>query len=119
MTERWLWIDGQAAGPFSEMVIERKVAKGEIYGSTLYWHDASEEWRPLRHFRDGAHAEELREIRAHGWQRVEFVAGRTEEECPVCQAMHGKRFAITEAPAIPQPDCTCDPWSLAKLIGHH
>ena len=119
MTERWLWLDGQAAGPFSEMAIERKVTKGEANGGSLYWHDASQEWRPLRRFRDDAHAEELREIRADGLPRVEFVAGRTEEECPVCQAMHGRRFPISEAPEIPLPGCLCDPWSLAKLVGHH
>lgn len=119
MIERWLCIDGQAAGPFSETAIQRKVAKGEVHGGTLFWHDASEEWRPLTHFRDDAHAEELREIRKGGWARVEFVAGRTEDECPVCQAMHGKRFSFAEAPAIPPHGCTCDPWSLARLVGHH
>ena len=118
MTERWLWIDGQAAGPFSELAIERKIAKGEANGETLYWQEALQEWRPLTRLRDDSHAEELAEIRIEGCSRVEFVAGRTEEECPVCQALHGKRFPIAEAPAIPPPGCTCDPWSLAKLVGH-
>ena len=119
MIERWLWIDGQAAGPFSEMTVERKIAKGEASGDTLYWHDATEEWLPLTRFRDDVHAEELREIRSAGFHRVEFVAARTDGECPVCQALHGKRFAISEAPKIPPPGCTCDPWSQATLVGHH
>ena len=119
MIERWLWIDEKAAGPFSEMTIARKVARGEAYGCSLYWHDATQEWRPLTHLRDDAHAGELHEIKAEGFPRVEFVAGRTESECPVCLALHGKRFPISEAPEIPPPGCMCDPWSLAKLVGHH
>ena len=119
MIERWLWIDGQAAGPFSEMTIARKVARGEAYGSSLYWHDSSQEWKPLTRLRDDAHVEELHEIQSERFPRVEFVAGRTENECPVCLALHGKRFPISEAPEIPPPGCTCEPWSLAKLVGHH
>ena len=118
MKTRWLWIDGQAAGPYSDAAILRLVAKGDAGSSTLYFHENCEEWRPLTHLRDDAHTEDLAEIRGHGFTRVEFVAGRTEDECPVCQALHGRCFAIAEAPPIPPPDCTCEPWSLAKLIGH-
>ena len=119
MIERWLWIYGATAGPFSEMEIGRKVARGDADGGTLYFHEGSQEWLPLTRLRDDAHAEDLREIRAEGFRRVEFVAGRTESECPVCQALHGRNFPISEAPEIPPPGCTCDPWSLAKLVGHH
>ena len=119
MTESWLWVNGQAAGPYSEMAILRMAAKGDANGSTLYWHDAAQEWRPLTRFRDDSHADEIRAIRSHGFPRVEFLAGRTEEECPICQALHGRRFLLGEAPTIPPEGCTCEPWSLARLIGHH
>ena len=119
MIERWLWIDEKAAGPFSEMTIARKAARGEAFGSSLYWHDGTQEWRPLTRLRDDAHAEELREIQADGFPRAEFVSGSTENECPVCLALHGKIFPLSEAPEIPPPGCTCEPWSLAKLVGHH
>jgi hypothetical protein len=119
MKERWLWLNEEHSGPYSEGTILRMVAKGQADGDTLFWDDAEAQWRPLTHIRDDAHAEDLQEIKREGLRKVEFVAGRTENECPVCQALHGKIFPISEAPRIPPEGCTCDPWSLAKLIGHH
>lgn len=116
---RWLWIDGQPAGPYSENQIHRLLVRGEVISDTLYWHEASEEWRPLTRYLDDLHAEQLDEIRRSGHPKVEFVAGRTEEECPVCQALHGRRFLIKEAPKIPPEGCTCEPWSQATYAGVH
>jgi hypothetical protein len=116
---RWLWIDGQASGPYSESQIHRLLVRGEANSDTLYWHEASEEWRPLTHYLDDFHAAQLDEIRRAGHSKVEFVAGRTEEECPVCQALHGRRFSIKEPPAIPPEGCTCEPWSHATYTGAH
>jgi hypothetical protein len=119
MTERWLCLNGEAAGPFSEMAILRMVAKGDADADTLFYHEVSEEWRPLTHFRDDFHAEEIARLRREGFRRVEFVAGRTEEECPICQALHGQRFTLGGQPPIPPDECTCNPWSLAHYTGCH
>jgi hypothetical protein len=113
IASRWLWLDGDSTGPYTDPVIQRMVIRGEVNGQTLFFHDASDQWRPMTHYLDDLHTQQLTEYRRAGYERVEFVAGRTEEECPACQAMHGRRFCIAEAPPIPLPDCTCDPWSRA------
>ncbi len=117
--ERYLWLNNEATGPFTEGKIIRLVARGEAHGSTLYWHESSEEWKPLTRFLDDKHAEELEEIRKHRFVAVEFVAARTLDECAECQSLHGKHFPINEAPEIPPPGCICQPWSKAHLIGLH
>ncbi|MEO8354258.1 MAG: GYF domain-containing protein [Chthoniobacteraceae bacterium] len=117
--ERYLWLNDEATGPFTEGKIIRLVARGEACGSTLYWHETSEEWRPLTHFLDDQHAQALEEMRQHKCVAVEFVGARTIEECPECQSIHGKHFPINEAPAIPPPGCHCQPWSKAHLVGLH
>lgn len=54
----------------------------------------------------GGHMAELRELRAHGIRRVEILG--SDDSCPTCAALEGKKFTLDKAPELPHPGCTHD-----------
>jgi hypothetical protein len=46
----------------------------------------------------------LREMRASGVMKVEMLA--TEDSCPKCKKLGGRKYRLAEAPELPNPDCT-------------
>jgi hypothetical protein len=46
-SQRWLWIEEIAQGPFSVAKMYKMAMSGEISATTLYWSDRKQQWLAL------------------------------------------------------------------------
>lgn len=112
----WLWIDEQAAGPFTIAQFGRVPA---LTKDTLYWSERHSGWHPVNHLPAlewSDDAERIESCERAGIEWVEYLNAQNGEDCPLCVSMNGRRFRADEAPQMPLEGCTCTPWPISVWI---
>lgn len=115
----WLWMGDAGGVEFSLAQIESMGREHEITRETLFWSMTQEEWQPLFRLPEewdrAASRDRLAELKAMGFEWVEYVDSGRGDDCEACHALDRRRFRISEAPALPPEGCTCL-WSRVTQI---
>ena len=107
--ERWLWLEGEAQGPYSVKRMMRMAASGEVGPKTLFWSNAKQQWLPFTGVMFDIEPSRLKEIDAAGIMSV-MILGSGQDDCPACSTLINKVFPIVAVPDLPPPGCQCVPW---------
>jgi hypothetical protein len=122
MSERkaYLEISGEKVGPYEIKQIYSMWEQSKVDRTTPMWRESLGRWGTVADVPEemfGYPSEErLRDIATTGIEFVEVLPAGDERDCPVCTAVRGIKFPVTQAPQIPLPCCTCQPWSRCVYV---
>lgn len=116
----YLEIAGKKVGPYEIRKIYSLWEQGKIDRTTPLWREGVGRWGTVADVPEemfGYPSEErLRHIAESGIRFVEVLPAGDDRDCPVCVGVRGIKFPVAEAPPLPLPCCTCEPWSRCVYI---
>lgn len=122
MSERtaYLQIDGEKVGPYEIKQIYSLWKQGKVDRTTPLWRESLGRWGTVadvpEEIMEYSSKERLQDIAGSGIEFVEVLPAGDERDCPVCTGVRGIKFPVAEAPPLPLPSCTCQPWSRCIYI---
>lgn len=111
---RKIRFEGTELGLLNLDQLYRMALDGEIDHGAEFWSVRQKAWRPLVCIMSDFEPSRLGEMRAAGIKRVRVLG--PGEVCPVCTAICASEYPIDQAPSLPPPDCTCEPWCRCVII---
>ena len=111
---REIRFEGRELGVLTIGRIQRMMERGDIDHTAEFWSEKKNLWCPVAGVMfdiDPLRTEEMRQAQV---LKVQIVG--TRDDCPACQELAGKSYAIDELPELPPRDCACVPWCRSNVV---
>ena len=111
--------NGQELGEIPLRRLYTMRMRGELENPVEFYSKARRAWLPIAGFMDDfeiSHEQRIQNMRDVGIKYAEILNSGTDEDCPACVALSGKKYPINSVPSLPPPDCSCVPWCRCVII---